>query len=32
VAFDSDVGTKYRVALQRQRLAAMLERRAGYAG
>ena len=32
VAFDSDVGSKYQVALQRQRLAAMLERRAGYAG
>jgi hypothetical protein len=32
VAFDSDVGTKYQVALQRQRLAAMLEKRAGYAG
>jgi hypothetical protein len=32
IAFDSDVGTKYQVALQRQRLAAVLERRAGYAG
>ena len=32
VAFDSDARTKYQVALQRQRLAAMLERRAGYAG
>ncbi len=32
IAFDSDAGTKYQVSLQRQRLAAMLERRAGYAG
>ena len=32
VAFDSDARNKYQVALQRQRLAAMLERRAGYAG
>ena len=32
VAFDSDARTKYQVALQRQRLAVMLERRAGYAG
>jgi hypothetical protein len=32
IAFDSDAGTKYQVALQRQRLAAILERRSGYAG
>ena len=32
IAFDSDATTKYQVALQRQRLAAMLERRSGYAG
>jgi hypothetical protein len=32
IAFDSDAGIKYHVTLQRQRLAATLERRAGYAG